>query len=334
MFVDKVRLSFIAGRGGDGVIAWRREKFIPKGGPCGGDGGRGGSIIIQTDDQIVSLEHYRNQRIIKASNGQPGGYNYRHGKSGKDLILKIPYGTLIKDALTDEILYDFIDPSQSEILCKGGRGGKGNDHFKSPTNQAPYICTEGKEGEAKEIEFELKLIADIGLIGMPNAGKSSLMKRITHREVKIGAYPFTTLFPNLSYIKCSDASRILVADIPGIIEEAHLNKGLGLEFLRHIERSKILIYVIDASGEERGNPLKDFYTLQKELSSYKKELLEKPSLVVLNKMDLEQATNYAKKFYTQEPTLQIYTISALKNTGIDDLLKAIINTTKKNGDNP
>ena len=180
MFVDKVRLTLTAGRGGNGVIAWRREKYIPKGGPCGGDGGKGGSIILETDPQVVSLENYRNRRIIKAQNGQPGGSNLCTGKNGKDLTLKIPCGTLVKDALTGEVLYDFVEESRTEILCKGGKGGKGNDQFKSPTHQAPYICTEGIPGETREIELELKLIADVGLVGMPNAGKSSLMSCITH----------------------------------------------------------------------------------------------------------------------------------------------------------
>jgi GTPase len=328
MFVDKVRLTLTAGNGGNGVIAWRREKFVPKGGPCGGDGGKGGSIILETDDQVVSLENYRNRRLIKATNGQPGGYNHRHGKKGDNLVLKIPYGTLVKDALTGEILYDFIEQSRSEVICKGGQGGKGNDNFKSPTNQAPYICTPGEEGEAREIELELKLIADVGLIGMPNAGKSSLMERITHLEVKIGAYPFTTLFPNLSYIHCKDQSRILVADIPGIIEGAHLDKGLGIEFLRHIERSAALIFVIDASGIEGREPLDDFRVLQNELREYQPELLSKPFLVVLNKMDLDGAKENAEKFRKEEPSLSVHEISALENLGIDALLEAIIPMAK------
>ena len=326
MFVDKVRLTLTAGNGGNGVIAWRREKFIPKGGPCGGDGGKGGSIILEADDQVVSLEYFRNRRIIKANNGQPGGYNYRHGKKGEDLSLKIPYGTLVKDALTGEILYDFVAEARTETICKGGKGGKGNDHFKSPTNQAPYICTEGEEGQTREIELELKLIADIGLIGMPNAGKSSLMSRITHLPVKIGAYPFTTLFPNLSYIHCQDQSRILVADIPGIIEGAHLNKGLGFEFLRHIERSAALIYVIDSSGIEGRSPLDDFRVLQNELRAYNPELLDKPFLVVLNKIDMEEAQEHIQHFRQEEPHLPIYEISALENRGITELVEALRNT--------
>lgn len=325
MFVDKVRLTLTAGRGGNGVIAWRREKYIPKGGPCGGDGGKGGSISIETDSQVVSLENYRNRRIIKAQNGQPGGYNLCTGKNGEDLTLKIPCGTLVKNALTGEILHDFVEQGQTEILCKGGKGGKGNNRFKTPTNQAPYICTEGEDGETLEIELELKLIADVGLIGMPNAGKSSLMSCITHLPVKIGAYPFTTLFPNLSYIHCPDQSRILVADIPGIIEGAHLDRGLGFEFLRHIERSAALIYVIDVSGIEGRDPLQDFRVLQNELQAYQPELLKKPSLIVLNKIDMEGSKENAEKFRQEVPSAEIFEISALEKIGLPPLLQAIQN---------
>lgn len=307
------------------MIAWRREKYIPKGGPCGGDGGKGGSIYIETESQVVSLENYRNRRIINAQNGQPGGYNFCTGKNGEDIILRIPRGTLVKNALTGEVLHDFIEDSRKELLCKGGKGGKGNDRFKTPTNQAPYICTEGTEGETLEIELELKLIADVGLIGMPNAGKSSLMSCITHLPVKIGAYPFTTLFPNLSYIHCPDQSRILVADIPGIIEGAHLDRGLGFEFLRHIERSAALIYVIDASGIEGRDPIDDFRVLQNELRAYQPELLEKPSLIVLNKMDVEGAQENIERFRQEVTSAEIFVISALEKAGLPPLLEAIQN---------
>jgi len=325
MFVDKVRLSLTAGRGGNGVIAWRREKYIPKGGPCGGDGGKGGSIYIETDSQVVSLENHRNRRIINAQNGQPGGYNFCTGKNGENITLKIPRGTLIKNALTGEVLYDFVEDGRKEILCKGGKGGKGNDRFKTPTNQAPYICTEGTDGETLEIELELKLIADVGLIGMPNAGKSSLMSCITHLAVKIGAYPFTTLFPNLSYIHYPDQTRILLADIPGIIEGAHRDRGLGFEFLRHIERSAALIYVIDASGIEGRDPIDDFRVLQNELRAYQPALLEKPSLIVLNKIDMEGAPENVERFRQEITSAEIYPISALEKAGLPPLLEAIQN---------
>ena len=323
MFTDKVKLSLTAGRGGNGVIAWRREKYIPKGGPCGGDGGKGGSIYLEADTQTVSLENHRNRRIIKAQNGQPGGYNLCTGKGGEDIVLKIPPGTLVKNAETGEIIFDFVEKERKELICKGGKGGKGNNHFKTPTNQAPYICTEGTDGETVELELELKLIADVGLVGMPNAGKSSLMTCMTHLEVKIGAYPFTTLFPNLSYIHFTEDDRILVADIPGIIEGAHEDRGLGFEFLRHIERSAVLIYVIDTSGQEERDPLDDFRVLQAELQAYNPALLEKQSLVVLNKMDIEESSLNLPRFQEAFPTVQFFPVSALNNEGIQPLTQAI-----------
>ncbi len=328
MFTDKVKLSLSAGRGGNGVIAWRREKYIPKGGPCGGDGGKGGSIYLEADPQVVSLENYRNRSIIKAQNGQPGGHNLCTGKSGQDIVLKIPPGTLVKNSKTGEIIFDFVEKERKELLCKGGKGGKGNNHFKTSTHQAPYVCTEGTDGESTEIELELKLIADVGLLGIPNAGKSSLMNCMTHLEVKIGAYPFTTLFPNLSYIHFSEDERILVADIPGIIEGAHEDRGLGFEFLRHIERSAALIYVIDISGSEARDPLEDFRVLQSELKAYNPFLLEKPFLVALNKTDLEQAAFHLSRFQETFPLASLFPISALNRQGIEPLVHAIRSLVK------
>lgn len=317
MFVDRVRLTLSAGRGGNGIVAWRREKYIPKGGPAGGDGGKGGSIYLEANPESVSLENLRNRRIIRAQNGASGGPNCRTGKNGEDLILSIPCGTLVKDALTGEVLFDITEARHKELLCRGGKGGKGNDRFKSPTNQAPNICTEGTLGEEREIELELKLIADIGLIGMPNAGKSSLMRQVTHLPVKIGAYPFTTLFPNLSYIQYPDQERVLIADIPGIIEGAHADKGLGLAFLRHIERTSALVFVIDISGFEGRDPIDDFAVLRKELESYDPQLLEKPCLVVLNKIDVEGAQENVQRFRKRYSSFEVMEISALQGTGIE-----------------
>jgi GTP-binding protein len=323
MFIDKVKLTITAGSGGNGIVAWRREKFIPKGGPSGGDGGNGGSIFFEIDPEAVSLQHLRNRRLINAANGKPGGSNLKKGKNGDDLSLKLPCGTLVKDALTKEVLFDFTEPGRQEVICRGGRGGKGNNRFKSPTNQAPNTCTEGKAGETKEVELELKLIADIGLIGMPNAGKSSLMSQVTDLEVKIGAYPFTTLHPNLSYIQYEDLSRLLVADIPGIIEGAHKDRGLGLEFLKHIERSFALVYVVDGSGMEGRDPLEDFKTLQNELLSYRADLLQKPFVVVFNKIDLEDSLVHAQRFREEYPSTPLFEISALTGQGISNLIDSL-----------
>ncbi len=330
MFTDRVKLGLMAGKGGNGVVAWRREKYIPKGGPCGGNGGKGGSIIFEADTQIFSLEAYRNSRQLKAENGAAGGRNLCHGRNGKDLILKVPLGTLLKDMNTGEILHDFTIDKEKWILCKGGRGGKGNDTFKSPTNRAPNICTPGKEGETAEVELELKLIADVGLVGFPNAGKSTLISALADIRVKIAPYPFTTLRPNLGYIELEDLSRIFIADIPGIIEGAHRNKGLGYEFLRHIERTKLLIYVLDASGIDGRNPADDFQVLRNELEKYNPELLKRPFLVALNKMDTEDSQIFAPEFIKDYPFKKgtLFPISAEKGEGLPALRKAIEKVVK------
>lgn len=325
MFVDSVELTVSAGKGGNGVIAWRREKYIPKGGPTGGDGGRGGSITIIADKQTVSLQGYRNKRILVAQNGAAGGSNLKLGRSGQNLILKVPCGTLVKDKKTKQVLFDLTEDKQQVLICQGGKGGKGNHHFKSSTHQAPHFCTEGTPGESKEIELELKLIADIGLVGMPNAGKSSLINSVSSLPVKIAAYPFTTLFPNLGYIRYPDQTRLLIADIPGIIEDAHLNKGLGLAFLRHVERTSLLIFVVDISGFEERDPLEDFRIIQKELLSYKALMQEKPFLIALNKTDVEGAEEHVARFRREieVPPDCIFPISVHNKEGLEPLLAAI-----------
>ncbi len=325
MFIDRVLVDLAAGKGGNGVVAWRREKYIPKGGPCGGNGGKGGSVILQADTQVYSLEWFRNRRILNAENGKPGGSNNRQGRNGKDLILKVPCGTLVKDASTGEVLHDFTQDKEEWAICQGGRGGRGNDSFKSPTNRAPHYCTEGKEGGSCQVELELKLIADVGLVGFPNAGKSTLISALAHVKVKIAAYPFTTLHPNIGFIKLEDFTRIFLADIPGIIEGAHRNRGLGFEFLRHIERTKLLLFVLDASGIDGRNPSDDFRVLRAEIGKYNPEMLERPYLVVLNKIDAEEAQEHIVQFrekYKLGPD-QLFEISALRGDGLSGLRKAI-----------
>src|SRR5581483_1389463 len=333
MFIDSVKISLRAGKGGNGVVAWRREKYIPKGGPSGGDGGKGGSILLKTDSHVLSLEGFRNQRQIFAENGMPGAGNLQKGRNGADLELIVPCGTLVKDVKSGEILFDFTNENQEFLICKGGKGGKGNNCFKTPTNQAPNVCTPGTEGEARDVELELKLIADVGFIGMPNAGKSTLMSQITHVPVKIGAYPFTTLFPNLSYVQFDDFSHVLVADIPGIIDEAHQNKGLGIAFLRHIERSSALLFVIDVSGFEGRDPFEDFTILRSELNAYNPEMLKRPFIVALNKIDELDAEEQLEKFYAKYPFSKetLFPISAMLNEGIAPLLDAMRQLAQVNG---
>lgn len=330
MFTDRVVLDFAAGKGGNGVVSWRREKFIPKGGPDGGNGGRGGSIILQADSQVFSLEWFRNRRSLKAENGMPGASNSRQGRAGKTLILKVPCGTLVKDIATGKVLYDFTKDKEEWEICTGGKGGRGNETFKTPTNQAPNFCTEGKEGTACQVEFELKLIADVGLVGFPNAGKSTLINALAHVKVKIAPYPFTTLKPNIGFIETADYSRIFIADIPGIIEGAHLNKGLGFEFLRHIERTKLLIFVLDASGIDGRSAVDDYKVLLNEIKTYNPEMLERPYLVALNKMDTEEAKEHAEAFKEAFPLKEntLFEISAQEGTGLKNLREAIETVAK------
>jgi GTPase len=325
MFIDSIVVRFTAGKGGNGVVTWRREKFIPKGGPTGGNGGRGGSVYLRTSSSLFSLDAFRNRRLINAEPGRPGGPNRRQGGQGDDLIILVPCGTLVKDSITKEVLFDCSEPDQTILLCEGGRGGIGNHFFKSPTHQAPNICTPGADGEVKEVELELKLIADVGLLGMPNAGKSTLLSHLTNVRVKIGAYPFTTLSPNLSFIQFDDFSRIFIADVPGIISGAHIDKGLGLSFLKHIERTSVLIYLIDVSSSEGREPIEDFLTLQDELRAYRSDLLDRPSLVVLNKIDEEGAKERAEAFrqaYQGDPS-SLFEISAFDGTGLNPFIEAM-----------
>lgn len=326
MFVDRIVAQFIAGKGGNGVVAWRREKYIPKGGPYGGNGGKGGSIIFEADTQISSLDWFRNRRIIKADNGSDGGSNCCQGRNGRDLTLKVPCGTLVKDAKTGEILHDFMQDKEQWVLCHGGRGGRGNNSFKTPTNRAPNICTPGKPGEERQIELELKLIADVGLVGFPNAGKSTLISSLAGLRVKIAAYPFTTLQPNLGFIEIGNYKRIYIADIPGIIEGASQDRGLGLEFLRHIERTKLLIFILDASGIDGRNPSHDFNILRKEIAAYNPALLERPYLIALNKIDAEESKEHIKHFYQEHsfPPEMLFQISAAYGEGLTDLVQAIV----------
>lgn len=324
MFTDQIQLQLQAGSGGNGVVAWTREKYIPKGGPCGGNGGRGGDIVIRCSTHFHALDRYRNIRVVRADNGSNGGASSRIGKSGKNSVIEVPAGTILKDVNTGEILFDFTEPKQELLLCQGGKGGKGNECFKTPTNQAPNKATPGLPGEERLVELELKLIADVGFVGMPNAGKSTLLSSLTMQKVKIGDYPFTTLVPNLGYIEFEDFSRVHIADIPGLIEGAHRNRGLGFAFLKHIERCKVLVYLLDAAREDI-TAVEAYKILYNELASYNEDLVKKPCLVVLNKSDLEESAEGKKAFLKENLVSEdcLFTISAKERKGLRPFIDAM-----------
>lgn len=312
MFQDTATVTLRAGRGGNGVIAWHRAKYLPKGGPYGGNGGDGACIILEADEGEPSLDHFRNKRLIKAENGADGGSNRRHGRNGRQLVLRVPCGTLVKDPETGTILYDLTKHQERVVLCQGGRGGRGNATFATPTNRAPAKCTPGRDGDERRVLLELKVIADVGLVGFPNAGKSTLLNALTHSPTKIGAYPFTTLHPNLGTVEFEDYTRMTIADIPGILEGASQGKGLGLEFLRHIERTRILLIVLDGTG----TPEEDLAILRKEMHEYDPTLLDKPYYVIINKCDETVTVDIPHAIR----------LSALTGEGLDTLLNLLLHS--------
>lgn len=319
MFTDKTKLTLLAGKGGNGCVGFNRFKYIPKGGPSGGDGGDGGSITIKADQNTYNLDKYRTRHLIKADNGADGAKGLKDGKNGKSITLLVPCGTLIKDIQTNEILVDLTKHEQTYLICKGGKGGRGNNHFKTPTNRTPKEFEPGRLGHEAQIELELKTISDVGFVGMPNAGKSTLLNSLTLTKVKIGHYPFTTLHPNISYIEFDDFSRIFFADIPGLIKDAHKNKGLGTTFLRHIERSHMLVFVIDASQE----PEIAFQTLYHELHAHNEELVNKEIIIALNKCDLAETKENIDSFKEIHHDKCIVEISAKEKTGFSTLITNI-----------
>jgi len=283
MFVDNIKLTVKSGKGGAGCVSFRREKFIPKGGPDGGDGGKGGDVIIECDNNTNTLSHFKGKRLLKAKNGRPGEGRKKHGANGEDLVLKVPPGTIIKDANTGEVLLDMQKPGERAVLLEGGKGGLGNWHFRGSRNQVPRYAQPGEEGKELEIVMELKLIADVGLVGFPNAGKSTLISAMSNARPEIANYEFTTLTPKLGVVKVDEYRSFVMADIPGIIEGAHEGKGLGLEFLKHIERTKIILFVIDMASYR--DPVYQLKTLQKELKNYSEKLAGRDYAVALNKID-------------------------------------------------
>ena len=328
MFIDYAKIYIKSGDGGDGAITFRREKFVPKGGPSGGNGGKGGDVIFVTDTNLTTLLDFQYKKKYVAQNGAAGANSLKDGKYGEDIIIRVPVGTLVKDAETDEIICDLVEPNSSYVIAKGGKGGKGNSNFATSTNQTPRYAQDGKPGEERTVVLELKLIADIGLVGFPNAGKSTLISNVSAARPKIADYPFTTLEPNLGIVRYKDAYSFTIADIPGIIEGAHQGKGLGLKFLRHIERTKILLIMIDVNSE---NYAKDFKTLINELDSYSHLLAEKRKILAFTKSDLITKEEIAKLKKKKIPGYkgEIFVISAVTNDGLNTLMdflwQAILN---------
>lgn len=322
MFIDEAKIFIKAGDGGNGAVAFRREKYVPKGGPAGGNGGKGGDVIFVADRNLMTLLDFNYKRKYIAEDGKPGGNSLKDGRNGENVYIKVPVGTIIKDAETGETIADLTEDGATFVAARGGKGGKGNASFATPTNQTPRYAEDGKPGEERRIRLELKLIADVGLVGFPNAGKSTLISVISAAKPKIADYPFTTLQPNLGIVKYKDFKSFTVADIPGIIEGAHTGKGLGLKFLRHIERTKILLLMIDVTDE---NYQATYETLISELENYGETLIRKKKLLAFTKVDLltEEELEEAKKREVKGCSEKPLFISAVSGYGIKELLDVL-----------
>jgi GTPase len=318
-FIDQATIFAIAGNGGNGAISFRREKYVPKGGPDGGTGGNGGNVIIRADRQLGTLLDFRYKRHYKAESGEHGRGKDQTGKTGVDVVLKVPCGTIVKDAQTDRVLADLVQDGSEVVVARGGKGGKGNAEFATSTNQAPRIAEPGTPGEECELLLELKLLADVGLVGFPNAGKSTLISTISAAKPKIADYPFTTLTPNLGIVRYAEGKSFTVADMPGLIMGAHEGKGLGIQFLRHIERTRVLVFLIESVSED---PKRDYEILLNELKRYDEDLANKPKIVALTKLDLFDAAALKRlKKVTFGRRVPVVRISSVSRTGLQDLLK-------------
>ena len=317
-FIDKSKIRIISGRGGNGAVAWRREKYVDKGGPAGGDGGRGGDVYLVADEGMSTLMEFKYKSVYKASNGENGGIKNCHGACAKDLYIKVPTGTLVRDVKTGNVIADLTEHEQTALVAKGGRGGRGNARFATAQKRAPQFCEPGEPGIERELILELKLIADVGLLGMPNAGKSTLISRISSARPKIADYPFTTLVPNLGVVQKRDGDGYVVADIPGLIEGASEGVGLGHEFLRHVERCRFLVHLVDVTSE---NPLKNYKIINEELKKHSESLAERFQLVVLNKIDAVDKETLEKMEAEFAPYVKnIYAISAVTGENLDEFL--------------
>lgn len=315
-FIDKVNIKLKAGNGGDGIVAFKREKYNPLGGPTGGDGGKGGSIIFKVDTNKSTLLDLHYSKMIKAKDGERGKTNNMYGADSEDVIVKVPLGTIVKDLNTDEVIADLNTLESEEVICQGGKGGKGNFHFKSSRNNAPENCTLGEKGVERYVQVELKLLADVGLVGLPSVGKSTLLSVVSNAKPEIADYPFTTLKPQLGIVKIGDSSFVM-ADLPGLIEGASQGKGLGHEFLKHIERCRLILHVLDMSHE---NPIEDYEVINNELKEYPGNLDQRVQIVIANKMDEINADENLKKFKERYPELEVYETCTLINEGLTPVL--------------
>lgn len=329
MFLDQVNIEVKAGKGGDGMVSFRREKYVPNGGPSGGDGGKGGSIILKVDEGLRTLMDFRYNRHFKAKSGEKGMNKGMHGRGAEDLIVKVPAGTTVRDANTGQLLGDLVENGQELVVARGGRGGRGNIRFATARNTAPEIAENGEPGEERTLNLELKVLADVGLVGFPSVGKSTLLSVVSKARPKIGDYHFTTLVPNVGMVFLKDGESFVMADMPGLIEGASQGVGLGDQFLRHIERTRVLLHVIDMSGLEGREPYEDYVTINQELKSYDLRLLERPQIIVANKMDMPDAKENLEQFkahlaeeFSEEEMPQIFPISGITKQGVEPLLEA------------
>lgn len=324
-FIDEAEITVISGNGGDGCLSFRREKFVPKGGPNGGDGGKGGDVVVVADSNMSSLLDYRYKKEYRAPNGQSGRGKDQHGKSGSDLIIPVPAGTVVTSCEDGETLADLIEDGQRFTIAKGGGGGRGNSRFVSPTNRAPREVESGRLGVRRKIRLELKVLADVGILGFPNAGKSTLISKISAARPKISGYPFTTLVPNLGVVSYGDHQSFVIADIPGIIEGAHKGSGLGIQFLKHVERTRILVHMLDLDPMSGRDPVEDYDKINSELREYSAKLAEKPQMVVLNKIDIAEARERSAETARRlkERNIEALGISAVTGEGSQQLVYSI-----------
>lgn len=335
MFVDQVKIYVKGGDGGNGMVAFRREKYVPNGGPAGGDGGNGANVVFEVEEGLRTLMDFRYQRHFKAPRGEHGMSKNMHGRNSKDMIIKVPPGTVVTDDETGEVIADLVEHGQQAIIARGGRGGRGNSRFATPANPAPEISENGEPGIERNVTLELKLLADVGLVGFPSVGKSTLLSVVTAAKPKIAAYHFTTLVPNLGMVETEDGRSFVMADLPGLIEGAHEGTGLGHQFLRHIERTRVIVHVLDMSAMEGRDPYEDYVTINNELKEYNLRLTERPEIIVANKMDMPEAEENLKVFKEKVgEDAVIFPISALTRSGLRDLLFAIADKVEETPEFP